>query len=58
MNLFTTVSTTRKKAASGRFYTSPPENIGITESKAFIAASISMGVVTLAKYGHLLTTGF
>ena len=57
-SLFTTVSTTRKKAASGRSCIWRPENIGIMELKAFIAANTAMSVVTLLKYGPLQTTGF
>jgi hypothetical protein len=33
-----------KNAASGRFYTWPPEDIGITGTKAFITARISTGM--------------
>jgi hypothetical protein len=39
----TKVLMTRKRAASGRFCTSLAENIGITNTKAFVAARIPMG---------------
>jgi hypothetical protein len=40
--------TTRKKAASGRFCTSPSENNGITDTKAFITARISISMTCRA----------
>ncbi len=39
----TTASTMHRKAASGSFFAWPPENIGITDPKASVTASISMG---------------